>query len=929
MRLRPPSFVPDFSHPFARQLLVAASLGVGLFLAVAMAWYAVTSRRAAIADAVREMRNDALLLAEDQDRLLGAVDTVQRGLIEHMREIGVDSPETLAQVMALQPVYQNLRDRIAGLPYISALLILDRHGQLINFSRSWPPPQIHGGERDFVRDNTNAGVPRPFLSAPYRGKVSDRWEIYLSRRFEAADGQLLGFVVSAIEISYFEQFYARLPLTGGGRFTLYRRDGTLIACYPHADAEIGRNFADTPNFGRLLGALDGGVVRQSGRFDGQDRLIVPYAMAHFPIIVSVTDTMASIMRLWRQGVRILVATTLLLELAIAGGVFLVLRHLRNQERLLAAESVRARVESELARAEERAHAATALHLQEQRFHVAAQNMLQGLLMVGGDGSILVANRRYHELWGLPADSITTGMRYSEMLDFVAVAGNVGRDDLDVVRRRRADAIADSERSNFLWELSDGRAVAITHQPMQDGWLATYEDVTHRRVAEARIAHLARYDALTDLPNRASFREALDHALAFARRGQLLALHYLDLDQFKAVNDTLGHPVGDGLLQAVARRLRDGLRETDTVARLGGDEFAIVQSGLESPLDATGLANRMIDLIGTPFEVNGHQIMIGASIGIAFAPADGLDPDELLKNADLALYRAKLDGRGVYRLFHAAMDAEMQARRLLELDLRQALRGNQFELFYQPLIDLRLQAVGGFEALIRWRHPQQGMISPARFIPLAEEIGAIVPIGEWVVRQACIAATSWPRETRVSVNLSPAQFKNRELVATIAAALHDSGLAPGRLELEITETVMLQDTATTLATLHELRSLGVRIAMDDFGTGYSSLSYLRRFPFDRIKIDQSFVRELGHQRDCGAIIRAVIGLSHELGIATTAEGVETPDQLRALARAGCSAIQGYLFSKPVPLSDIPALLHSMPKPTELMLESVLAEEILVA
>ena len=911
--------IARLARPRARHLLVAASLCLGLVLAVAMAWYAVKTRQATIDDAVREMRNDALLLAEDQDRLLLSVDIVQHELIEHMRSIGVDSPATLAERMASEAVQQNLQDRIAGLPYISALLVLDRHGRLINFSRDWPPPALNGEDRDFVRDNVH-GPQQPFVSVPYLGKVVGRWEMYLSRRFEARDGELLGFVVSSIEIDYFEQFYANVPLTGGGRYTLYRRDGTLIASYPHADSSIGKRFADTVNFNHLLAALDDGVVHQIGRFDGRDRLIVPHTMPHFPIIVSVSDTMSSIMRAWRQDIHILVAATALLELAIAGGVFLALRHLRGQQQLLAAESARAQ-------AEERARAASALQTQRQHFDIAAQNMLQGLLMVNRDGLIMVVNRRFQELWGLPPDTIVPGMHYAEVI--TQAAGNVPLDDLAVVRRHREEAIARNQRSSFIWELSDRRTIAVTHQPMEDGWVATYEDITERRTAEARIAHLARYDALTELPNRVLFRETLEHALAFARRGHVLALHCLDLDQFKAVNDTLGHPIGDGLLQAVAQRLREAIRETDTIARLGGDEFAIVQNAVDSPQDATGLAGRLIGLMEQPFEVEGHQIVIGVSIGVAFAPSDTLDPDALLKNADLALYRAKLDGRGVFRLFHSAMDAEMQARRSLELDLRHALAANQFELFYQPLIDLRTESVGGFEALLRCRHPERGMVPPVRFIPLAEEIGAIVPIGEWVVRQACVAASTWPGELHVSVNLSPVQFKSRDLVAAVATALRQSGLAPGRLELEITETVMLQDTEATLATLHELRSLGVRIAMDDFGTGYSSLSYLRRFPFDRIKIDQSFVRELGRQRDCGAIIRAVIGLSHELGMATTAEGVETREQLCALARAGCSAIQGYLFSKPVPLGEVPEVLRSMPTAMDLLRGAAIPNDVLVA
>jgi predicted signal transduction protein with EAL and GGDEF domain len=342
-------------------------------------------------------------------------------------------------------------------------------------------------------------------------------------------------------------------------------------------------------------------------------------------------------------------------------------------------------------------------------------------------------------------------------------------------------------------------------------------------------------------------------------------------------------------------------------RLGGDEFAVILAPIEKPTEAIRLANRVLELFDPPFDVAGHQIVISTSIGIAFAPEDGTDNDQILKNADLALYRAKVDGRGVYRLFQPEMDAQMQARRLLELDLRKALQAGQFELFYQPLVDLRAGAVTGFEALLRWRHPERGLVPPGEFIPLAEEIGLIVPIGEWVLAEACATAAGWPGDVRVAVNLSPAQFKSRNLVTAVSRAFCDAGLRADRLELEITETVMLQDTEATLATLHQLHGLGAGIALDDFGTGYSSLSYLRRFPFDRIKIDQSFVRELGVRRDCGAIVRAVAGLSRDLGMATTVEGVETRDQLALLRSVGCTEFQGYLFSPAVPGGEVADLV----------------------
>jgi diguanylate cyclase (GGDEF)-like protein len=388
----------------------------------------------------------------------------------------------------------------------------------------------------------------------------------------------------------------------------------------------------------------------------------------------------------------------------------------------------------------------------------------------------------------------------------------------------------------------------------------------------------------------------------------VAVLCIDLDHFKTVNDTLGHPVGDQLLKLVADRMRSCVRSGETVARLGGDEFAIIQIGDNQPMNSTTLAGRLIKAMGEPFEVLGHQIVIGASVGISIAPHDGDDPDQLLKNADLALYRAKEDGRSTYRFFEPEMDARMQARRALELDLRKALPLREFELFYQPLVTLFNGNISGFEALLRWRHPQRGMVPPAEFIPLAEEIGLITAIGAWVLKEACAEAAKWPPHVRIAVNLSPAQFKDRKVLLDVIAALAASGLSPHRLDLEITEIVLLQDTEATIATLNDLRQIGAHISMDDFGTGYSSLGYLRKFRFDKIKIDRSFIRDLAEKPDSVAIVRAVTGLGSSLGIITTAEGVETEDQLRQLRSEGCDEIQGYLVSEPKPAGELGPLLQ---------------------
>lgn len=438
-----------------------------------------------------------------------------------------------------------------------------------------------------------------------------------------------------------------------------------------------------------------------------------------------------------------------------------------------------------------------------------------------------------------------------------------------------------------------------------------EDISERKRAEAQIARLAHYDPLTELPNRVLFQQSLREALSrSARQGEPVAVHCIDLDRFKVVNDTLGHPAGDALLKAAAERLRGCAREGDTVARLGGDEFAVVQCGVVHGADASRLAMRIVEAMAQPFDIHGQQVVAGASVGVALSPQDGLEPDELLQKADMALYRAKNEGRGAFHFFERAMDETLQARRLLELDLRRALGAGEFTLHYQPLYSLTEDRITGCEALVRWRHPERGMISPAEFVPLAEEIGLIGAIGDWVLREACREAGSWPAGIRLAVNLSPMQFRGRHLVESVISSLAASGLDPRRLELEITESVLLQDSAANLAVLHDLKSLGVRISMDDFGTGYSSLSYLRSFPFDKIKIDQTFVRDIIDDPNALAIIKAVTDLGASLGIVTTAEGVETVEQLEQLRRQGCQEIQGYLISRPVPPAELAVLLGSV-------------------
>jgi len=535
--------------------------------------------------------------------------------------------------------------------------------------------------------------------------------------------------------------------------------------------------------------------------------------------------------------------------------------------------------------------------QHAQMEAALSNMSQGLCLFDAAGRLVAANRRFAAMFAEPV---------------------LGQTSADVLHGVGLDMLADAAREgavqSIAFDLPDGRSIVLSQSPVEGGgWVATFEDVTERRAAEQRLAQMARQDQLTGLPNRLFLGEHLRALLAApaTRADRGVAVIIIDLHRFKAVNDTLGHRAGDLWLCEVAARLRGCIGPNDVAGRIGGDEFAIVQQSATSesqPEAATALAQRLVALLADNFVVDGHNVAGGASIGIAIAGDKLATPEGLLKSANLALYRAQAEGGGAWRFFEAEMDTRMQARRRMEQDLREAVAQEQFEVFYQPLMR-GADGICGFEALVRWRHPQRGIVGPAEFIPMAEDVGLIAVIGRWVLHRACAEAARWPAGLKVAVNLSPAQFAT-DLVAEVSDALRVSGLSPALLELEITESIMLGEDVKVLATLHGLRALGVRIAMDDFGTGYSSLGYLRRFPFDKIKIDQSFVRHMTDQPDCLAIVRAVIGLGRSLGMSVNAEGVETRAQCDALIAEGCMELQGYYFSRPQPACEVHDLLRRL-------------------
>jgi diguanylate cyclase (GGDEF)-like protein len=555
-----------------------------------------------------------------------------------------------------------------------------------------------------------------------------------------------------------------------------------------------------------------------------------------------------------------------------------------------------------------------------RFHTAINNMSQGLCFFDGAQRLIVCNDLYAQMYRLPFELCRSGTSLAEIVDGRYLAGTVPNMSRDEYLAWRAGIGSGKAASESIAELRDGRIFLIRHQPMPDGgWVATHEDITERRAQEAAITRLAHHDTLTGLPNRAMFRDRLDTALRGADASEggeavsvAVALLLIDLDHFKSVNDTLGHPVGDGLLRAVAQRLGACIREGDLVARLGGDEFAILQFGAPPPSAVAALAERAVRVLAEPFEVSGQRVLTGASIGAALAPEHGNDADDLLKRADLALYDAKSNGRGRVSLYTVSMGESATERRTLEADLRCALGRDEFELAYQPIVrNASEPRVIAFEALLRWNHPTRGRVMPDTFIPVAEETGAIGAIGAWVLRAAFAEAMQWPSEVSIAVNLSPVQFSAPcELVEAVKSALLATGLAAKRVELEITESVLLAENATNLATLHELKALGIRICLDDFGVGYSSLSYLRSFPFHKLKIDRSFVCDMTTNADAAAIVCAIAALAHSLRMQVTAEGVDDERQIARLREYGCDELQGYYLSPPRPAAELAAVMAKL-------------------
>jgi diguanylate cyclase (GGDEF)-like protein len=851
--------------------------GVLLITAIAVGTAIMVSnlRERALNSSKRELENTVLLLARQFDQQFADFEIVQKNLVELLLT-GVASPEDFKQQMSAPGTHLMLKGKVNATSYFGGVNVFDAEGALINSSQTWPIPSASVAERTFFKAfKTDPRSPVVSVES-LQGGIIGTWTTVIAHKLIGTNGEFLGVVGRGMEVDHFEKFFASVALGKDAVISMLHRDGTMLARYPHVEAMIGRNLSTGQLFQTILPKSQHGTMRLVSPVDGEDRLASVRQLSDFPIVIIATATVSAALADWRDQTRLLIGVVGVLVFGIAVMLFLIVRQLSRQHKQLS---------------------------------VAVNNMAQSLLMFDSSDHLIICNQRYIEMFGLSPDVVKPGCSFRNLVAHRKETGSFSGDvDEYCSRVLRDTALGDVTHS--IAETPDGRWMQIVNQPLSDGgWVTTLEDITERRRSDERIAHLAHYDALTGLPNRVLFQEQLEGALARIYPGEQLALLYIDIDEFKRVNDSLGHRIGDELLKSVAASLGSCLEKTDFIARLGGDEFAVVQTSVKCPEDVTGLATRLYQSIRGPHECLGHLVTTDISIGIALASQDGVDLEQLLKNADLAMYSAKAAGRRTYRFFEAEMDAHMKARHALETDLRQAIIEGGFEVYYQPIVDLQSNQISGCEALLRWCHPQRGMISPAEFIPVAEETGLINQLGEWVLTTACAEAATWPDNIKLAVNVSPVQFRSDTFALKVVAALAASGLSAGRLELEITEAVLIRDDEAALAMLHQFRALGVRIALDDFGTGYSSLSYLQRFPFDKIKIDRCFIKDIAESDEAPCIVQAVVNIATTCHITTTAEGVETEQQRDLLRKLGCTEMQGYFFSPAKPAADIRRLLLS--------------------
>ena len=838
----------------------------------------------------RVLSDHARLFEENILRSLGEVDKTLFYLRRHIEQrLG---EEDFRNIVAHADI---------GSEIIVQVAIIDAKGVMRATSADLQAKPIDLSDREHFRAHLNRPQDLLYMSQPMIGRASNRWSVQFTRKLRDKGGNFAGVVVCSLDPAHFTALYSSINLGPTSSIALIGHDGIVRAAGGATKLSLGQNLIGSELMNESKRATNG-VFMTSRSADGDVRLVAFRQVRGHPMFVSVSVAKEQVLSdstdaLVRNAAIGAVFTLVLLSLSHLGAL--------HQTRLQFARNALLRSRRRTAR-------------DAERLRLTLENVTHGILLVDGKRRIQILNRRAAELLDLPDEFVDRPASFTELLEYLHKRGEFDRialppgvnaiDFITPPPDMAADHVFERVRPN-------GTVLEIRTQPLDSGgFVRTFTDITSRRRAQEEIIRLAAEDGLTGLANRRELRTRLDRCVA-AIKSSLEAgaepprfgLVWIDLDKFKDVNDALGHPAGDALLQAVAKRLREALRAEDVVARLGGDEFAVMIKPLRSRWQLEVIARRLNEVLCTPYEIDGNCINISASMGIACAPDDGAETEQLLQAVDTALYAAKAAGRNTFKFYHVSMSEEMRRRRQIEADLRLAIDRDELGFHYQPIIDLLSGRVTGFEALVRWQHPRNGIVSPADFIPVAEETGLIVPLGAKALKAACKEAARWPDGLRVAVNVSSLQFKNCDLVALIAESLAEAGLPARRLEIEITESLLLERGNETMETLRKLRALGISIAMDDFGTGYSSLSYLRNFPLSKIKIDRSFVADLTTATDRAVIVQSIIEIARTLDMTTTAEGVETEEQLASLKSMGCTEAQGYLFSRPVPPGDIPGIL----------------------
>jgi diguanylate cyclase (GGDEF)-like protein len=749
---------------------------------------------------------------------------------------------------------------------------------------------VYLGDRLHFRAQADAQRDDLFIGTPIIQRTTGQPTIQVSRRLHAADGSFAGILSGQLDPGFVEQFSHTLKLSPGSNLGLRGFDGVMRASYGFA----GPAEQTTPAMARATAQAPEGYFWSGGQMDGTKRLVSYRTVSGYPLVVSVGETEANIFQNANRQALIYFGIALAMTAVTAFFIAAVIQRQSTLEGLN-----------------------TRLSTVNRHFDAALGHMSQGISMYDCDQRLVVWNSRFVELYRFPHGFVTLARPFAELFDYLVKTGTI-KEQPDRYMALRDERLASEKIFSAQFVLADGRTIAvINHAIANGGWVSTHEDITDRKNTEIRIEQLAHFDALTGLANRNLFKERLDAALARHRRlGTEFAVFLLDLDRFKTVNDTLGHQAGDKLLEGVAERIKETCGEADIPARLGGDEFAVIAMAASGNLqhNAEVLAARLIATISAPDQIAGRPVVVGCSIGIALVPAHGERIDEILRNADLALYRSKGEGRNCFQIYSEQMKAEADRRSALEIDLREAIWGDQLEVYYQPVVDFVSRRVVSVEALARWTHPTRGPIQPSEFIPVAEQTGLIVELGNWIMLRACRDAMQMPSNIKVAVNLSPVQFAKSNIVEWASFALADSGLPAQRLEFEITEGVLLEETERNLNSLRELKAIGISIALDDFGVGYSSLAYLTKFPFDKVKIDKSFIDALD-RTETSAVISSIVELANSLNLAILAEGIETEEQRKRVRSLGIKFGQGFLFAEPVPLERLMfSVAHLGTKPT---------------